>query len=267
MELSDSNKVITPDIWGPVIWAFLHEVTLGYPINPSYEQKTKYKAFFMSLKDTLPCSICAEHYGQNLITMPLDNQALESKSYLVKWLIDFHNKVNEMKDKPIITFLEAKKIMDDRKDQHDYWHSKRQESSTRHKTKYPNTLLAIKYFALGYSDNPTLEQKEKYKSFFGLIKEILPCSLCKNTYVEKINKKPLNDRVFINRQTLNDWLNDLEENKNTQKDSNEILIEKFDSLEKPKNNSIIEKSYPNTIFYLIGILAALIIIALIYRKN
>jgi hypothetical protein len=266
MELSNTNQVITPDIWGPVIWEFLHQVTLGYPINPSYEQKTKYKAFFLSLKDTLPCSICAEHYKQNLGTMPLDNQVLESKSYLVKWLIDFHNIVNEMKEKPKITFLEAKKIMDDKMDKHTYWHSK----SHGINKKESNTLLAIKYFALGYSDYPTLEQKEKYRIFFGLIKDILPCDICKEIYNGKINKNPLDDKVLKNRETLNIWLNNLEDKKiKPNEENNKKVIEKFKPIEKElfTDIPIIEKSYPNTIFYLIGILVALIIIALIYRKN
>lgn len=266
MELSHSNQVITPDVWGPVIWDFLHQVTLAYPINPSHDQKTKYKAFFMLLKDVLPCSICAEHYRQNLTTMPLDNQVLESNSYLVKWLIDFHNIVNEMKEKPTINFLEAKKIMDDKKEKHNHWHNR--ISGRKNNELESNTLLAIRYFALGYSNNPTLEQKEKYKTFFNLIKDIMPCNKCRDEYVKRI---PIDEQILKNRESLNKWFDNKESEikiKEKEKEK-ENIVETFAQTNENKLDSItiIEKSYPNTLFYLLGILAALIIIALIYRKN
>ena len=107
-----SNKVIGPDTWGPVIWHALHYITLGYPDNPSDEQKEKYKQFFTLLSDVLPCSICAKHFEENLVTMPLDNKTLENKETLIKWLIDVHNIVNEQKNKPIIKYEEARKLIE-----------------------------------------------------------------------------------------------------------------------------------------------------------
>ena len=40
------KKVITPDIWGPHGWKFLHYLSFGYPMNPTTEQKNQYKTFF-----------------------------------------------------------------------------------------------------------------------------------------------------------------------------------------------------------------------------
>jgi hypothetical protein len=96
-----SNKVIGPDAWGPVIWHALHYITLGYPEFPTDEIKEKYKQFFTLLSDVIPCSICANHYAENLIKMPLDDKTMENKESLIKWLIDVHNVVNEKKNKPI----------------------------------------------------------------------------------------------------------------------------------------------------------------------
>ena len=31
-----------PNVWGPYGWKFIHYVTLGYPNNPSNEDKLKY---------------------------------------------------------------------------------------------------------------------------------------------------------------------------------------------------------------------------------
>ena len=107
-----NNEIIYPDKWGPHVWQALHYITLGYPENPSDDQKLKYQTFFTLLKDTLPCSVCAQHYGDNLQRMPLSDQALADKESLVKWLIDCHNVVNEMKEKPIIEYIKARKMID-----------------------------------------------------------------------------------------------------------------------------------------------------------
>jgi hypothetical protein len=39
-----------PDVWGPHGWKFIHYITLGYPTNPTQEDKTKYANFFNALK-------------------------------------------------------------------------------------------------------------------------------------------------------------------------------------------------------------------------
>ena len=106
------NKVIGPDTWGPVIWHALHYITLGYPDNPSNNNKEKYKQFFTLLSDVLPCSICANHFKENLLNLPLDENVLENKESLIKWLIDFHNIVNEKNNKPIIIYEEARYLIE-----------------------------------------------------------------------------------------------------------------------------------------------------------
>ena len=106
------NEVIGPDRFGPSLWQGLHYITLGYPVKPTEEQKQKYKAFFLLLKDTLPCSICANHYAENLKKMPITDEVLETRENLVKWLIDFHNVVNEMKGKEVIEYKVARKMID-----------------------------------------------------------------------------------------------------------------------------------------------------------
>ena len=107
-----SNEIIYPDKWGPHVWQSLHYISLGYSEKPTEEQKQKYKAFFLLVKDTLPCSVCANHYAENLKKMPLSDEVLETRENLVKWLIDFHNVVNEMKEKPVIKYVDARKMID-----------------------------------------------------------------------------------------------------------------------------------------------------------
>ena len=83
-----------PDVWGPHGWKFIHFVTLGYPNNPSIEEKKTYKYFFESLKTTIPCSICANHYREHLEKFPLSDQVLNNKRNLIEWGINVHNAVN-----------------------------------------------------------------------------------------------------------------------------------------------------------------------------
>jgi len=111
-----SNTVIGPDTWGPVVWHALHYITLGYPDNPTEDKKQKYKQFFTLLSDVLPCSICANHYSENLLKMPLNDQVLANKESLIKWLIDIHNVVNEMNKKPIIQYEIARKLIEQDKE-------------------------------------------------------------------------------------------------------------------------------------------------------
>jgi uncharacterized protein YjcR len=107
-----TNKIIGPDVWGPVVWHALHYITLGYPTNPSEEKKQKYKQFFTLLTDVIPCSICANHYSENLLKMPLSDEVLSTKESLIKWLIDVHNVVNEKNNKPIIQYEEARQLIE-----------------------------------------------------------------------------------------------------------------------------------------------------------
>ena len=97
---------IKPSIWGPHGWKFLHYVSLGYPSNPSEEDKRNYKNFYTSLQHILPCAKCASNYSHNLKKYPIDNH-LSNRDTLVRWVIDIHNKVNSETGKKEYTYEEA----------------------------------------------------------------------------------------------------------------------------------------------------------------
>tara|TARA_B110000967_G_C18895795_1_gene570535 strand:- start:507 stop:920 length:414 start_codon:yes stop_codon:yes gene_type:complete len=97
---------IKPDIWGPHGWKFMHYISLGYPDNPTQNDKMNYKNFFMSLQNVLPCPRCAQNYKKNFSESPIDSH-LESRDLLVKWLIEIHNKVNLETGKATIPYEEA----------------------------------------------------------------------------------------------------------------------------------------------------------------
>lgn len=96
-----------PKIWGESGWDFIHFITLGYPENPTEEDKEKYYKFFNCLKYVLPCLKCRYNMEQHLKKHPLTNDVLSSRDNLVKWGIEFHNIVNFYTGKPLLSYQEA----------------------------------------------------------------------------------------------------------------------------------------------------------------
>ena len=92
---------LDPTIWGPKTWFFLHSVALIYPENPTKQDKKNYKTFFESLQHVLPCPGCSDNYKRHLKELPID---LSNNINLNKWLIEMHNKVNDIYNKPRYTY-------------------------------------------------------------------------------------------------------------------------------------------------------------------
>lgn len=98
---------IDPKLWGRYFWGTAHYITISYPSNPTQKEKQNVKLFFDLLTDLLPCENCRTHYKNNLTRYPLTDQILNSKSNLIKWLVNLHNEVNQRTGKKIISVEEA----------------------------------------------------------------------------------------------------------------------------------------------------------------
>jgi len=104
-----------PEIWGPKAWEFLHTLTFSYSEEPTPQEQQSALNLFNSLPDMLPCKLCGDHCRQNLIDLP---PQVQNKDSLSRWLVDFHNMVNEQTNemngtnKRLITYEEAKQIYD-----------------------------------------------------------------------------------------------------------------------------------------------------------
>lgn len=98
---------MNPTIWGPYGWAFLNSIVLTYPNNPTNEDKNSMYIFLNSLGDVLPCKKCQINYKNNLVKYPVNNEVLNNKNNLTKWIIDIHNEVNKETNKKELTYQEA----------------------------------------------------------------------------------------------------------------------------------------------------------------
>ena len=98
--------MIDKNSWGEYLWHTIHFVSLGYPNNPSSNDKKYYKDFYVNLKNVLPCQECSEHYGENLKKYNIDN-FLDTKEKLFEWTVLIHNEVNRMLGKSEWSVKEA----------------------------------------------------------------------------------------------------------------------------------------------------------------
>jgi hypothetical protein len=96
-----------PEIWGEYGWKFLHLVTMGYPINPTDEDKEHYYQYMTDLKYVLPCKKCRYHMASHLKKYPLTEEVMSCRKNFVRWGIDLHNVVNYYTGKPMLTYDEA----------------------------------------------------------------------------------------------------------------------------------------------------------------
>lgn len=95
-----------PGSWGPPAWTFLHCVSMTYPEKPDTIEQKKYKQFFSSLGNVLPCKKCRVEYKIWLKKYPIENH-LSSRKALVRWLVRLHNDVNRRNNKPVRKIKDA----------------------------------------------------------------------------------------------------------------------------------------------------------------
>jgi len=94
-----------PEAWGPPVWSILH--TLGHHIGHSGidgDQARAMEVVIHQLPSILPCTDCAGHMRQYLVTYPFTCGKLQGPdliSYIRQWLLTFHNAVRTRKSQPL----------------------------------------------------------------------------------------------------------------------------------------------------------------------
>jgi hypothetical protein len=96
-----------PKIWGKYVWTSIHIIALGYPDDPTEEEKENYKRFYNDFWKVIPCNSCADNYKKHLQELPINDHLKDSAS-LFKWTVDLHNIVNKELGQKQVTFEEAR---------------------------------------------------------------------------------------------------------------------------------------------------------------
>ena len=91
-----SGEGMLTTVWGPGIWHFLHTMSFNYPVNPTTEQKKKYRDFVLSLENILPCKYCRINLKKNFKSLPLKYKDMESRATFSKYIYDLHEHINKM---------------------------------------------------------------------------------------------------------------------------------------------------------------------------
>ena len=97
-----------PTIWGKCLWKSLHVVALGYPSEPTLDDRESYKYFFENFWKVLPCKKpCSQNYKRHLEELPIQPY-LSNTDRLFEWTVILHNVVNKEVGKKEISIKEAR---------------------------------------------------------------------------------------------------------------------------------------------------------------
>lgn len=69
----------------------------------------------------------------------------------------------------------------------------------------PHGWKFIHYITLGYPYNAKPEERQKYKDFFYLLSDVIPCSICGHNYATHLEIKPLTDDILKNKMDFINW--------------------------------------------------------------
>ena len=100
---------LSPKIWGPSAWRFLHSITFSYPVDPTVAEQDAAIKFFNSLALVLACSRCRHDFADLLKARPVEAAVMNRES-LTRWLYDIHEQVNLKLHKPRFSFAEAERM-------------------------------------------------------------------------------------------------------------------------------------------------------------
>jgi len=97
---------MSPNNWGPPLWHAINIIARCYPQNPSISDMRNYRAFFTALGNVLPCPKCQRHYRAHLAA--LGTIPVGSRTQLVDFVAQLHNRVNSATGKAIMPLPEAR---------------------------------------------------------------------------------------------------------------------------------------------------------------
>ena len=89
-------------VWGPVTWRLLHMMVLKVNNTITPTQMTELKNIILRILSNLPCPYCTSHAISYISTS--NYKSIQNVSDLRIFMFQFHNKVNQRLNKPLITY-------------------------------------------------------------------------------------------------------------------------------------------------------------------
>ena len=90
-----SNDGMLTSVWGPSLWHYLHLISFNYPVNPTQENKKKYKELILNLQYTLPCKYCRTNLINNFKKNPLKNEVFKNRNNFSRYIYYLHELINK----------------------------------------------------------------------------------------------------------------------------------------------------------------------------
>lgn len=97
---------MSPNIWGPPLWIFLHTISATISEEGYYAIGKQLFYFIVRIAKSLPCPDCSQHASDFLKN--INPNSLVHKTDLVNMLYVFHNSVNKRKYKPLFYYPHMK---------------------------------------------------------------------------------------------------------------------------------------------------------------
>lgn len=124
--------------------------------------------------------------------------------------------------------------------------------------------LFLHSVSLDYPDNPSNEDKLRYKTFFESLQYILPCEKCKVHMKQNMEKYKLTDKILSDKTSVIKWVIDIHNEVN--KSLGKSILSYEDAL-----TEILSNYYPKNNLYIMSIISLFIVIILLccfyYFKN
>lgn len=95
VERHSSDNGFVTSVWGPLLWAVLHMISLNYPVNPSPQQQEQYYQFIWSLCHVLPCGACRRNLPESLERVGFSKGvSMKNRASFAIFLFNLHNQVS-----------------------------------------------------------------------------------------------------------------------------------------------------------------------------
>jgi len=83
-------------VWGPSMWHYLHTMSFNYPVDPTCDDKLRYREFIINLQYVLPCGKCRKNLKKNFKKLPLEWKHMESRATFSRYIFNLHEVINKM---------------------------------------------------------------------------------------------------------------------------------------------------------------------------